>query len=342
MSMVRNILSVAVVFAVARAVRRAGSSKPETPSDIAGTAVKGETRSERWQKVVVEGLLIGLVVASFSLGGAAFIDNLRSERELAASERLGWQVTFASSNSFQETDLSDTDLSGLNLRAFDFSRADFSGSSLMRAAMVDSDLAGADLTGADLTGAVLDGVSLVGSDLDGANLEGASLSGSDLSGSDVSRAVAMPRLGDVPLCYDADTKWPEGYDPPMLDWRSCWSGYDDSTVDSGARDKPTLPSCEVDSSDQIALDSYRYASSDVLCDYYGYVQTKVPRDSFSLLFTGASICAALGSEDSEGALSAAFGVGVDTNHRRQVLFAATRLLCPEHSAQLPDLIAQVD
>ncbi len=67
-------------------------------------------------------------------------------------------------------------------------------------------------SGADLRGANLTGANLTGADLSGAYLSGADLREANLAGADLSEAF----LSDAHLRlarYNADTKWPEGFDP---------------------------------------------------------------------------------------------------------------------------------
>ena len=78
-------------------------------------------------------------------------------------------------------------LSNQSLRGVNLSAADMSG----------RDLIGADLTGANLSGAVLSGAQLDGANLRGTNLNNADLTNASLIGAE----------------YDANTRWPEGFNP---------------------------------------------------------------------------------------------------------------------------------
>jgi hypothetical protein len=78
---------------------------------------------------------------------------------------------------------------------------------LPQAGLVAANLQGASLIGASLIGASLHGASLmranlIGASLMRANLIGAELNGTNLEGADLEGAY-----------YDANTKWPEGFDP---------------------------------------------------------------------------------------------------------------------------------
>ncbi len=72
----------------------------------------------------------------------------------------------------------------------------------MRAKLPQAGLVAANLQGASLIGASLIGASLHGASLMRANLIGAELNGTNLEGADLEGAY-----------YDANTKWPEGFDP---------------------------------------------------------------------------------------------------------------------------------
>ncbi len=80
-----------------------------------------------------------------------------------------------------------------------------------------ADLNGANLNGANLSGAKLNGANLhdadlSAADLSGANLRGANLSDANLSGANLSGAkLRWANLHGA--TYNADTKWPEGFDP---------------------------------------------------------------------------------------------------------------------------------
>ena len=91
----------------------------------------------------------------------------------------------------------------------DLPEVNFSGSNLRRTAFLSADLTDADLTDTDLTDANLTGADLSGADLSGANLSGANFSEANLSGEDWSRRATL-----VNVCYDEETTWPSGYDPP--------------------------------------------------------------------------------------------------------------------------------
>ena len=84
--------------------------------------------------------------------------------------------------------------------------------------LVGADLRNINLSGADLTEANLSGADLSGADLRGADLREADLSDADLRGADLWGANLRGAR------YNADTTWPEGFDPVaagavlMHDW----------------------------------------------------------------------------------------------------------------------------
>jgi hypothetical protein len=92
---------------------------------------------------------------------------------------------------FQPADLREADLSGANLQG-----AHLWCARLHRAILRGADLRRADLK-AELTGADLRAALLQGADLTYADLRGANLAGADLTGA----------------CYNAQTRWPAGFDP---------------------------------------------------------------------------------------------------------------------------------
>jgi hypothetical protein len=79
----------------------------------------------------------------------------------------------------------------------DLSGAKLSGAVLHAAKLVKANLQGADLRNADLTNAALPG----------ANFHAAKLQGTILTGADLARAELKDAL------YDAQTRWPDGFDP---------------------------------------------------------------------------------------------------------------------------------
>lgn len=130
------------------------------------------------------------------------------------------------------------DLSGANLEVVDLTGASLDGANLTGAKMllailIEADLEGADLSGAHLpmarlTGALLGGTNFEGADLLGADLSatdlsdanltsanviGAIFSGADLSGANLTGTGVRPADLEQ-VCYDAETRWPEGMTPP--------------------------------------------------------------------------------------------------------------------------------
>jgi uncharacterized protein YjbI with pentapeptide repeats len=123
------------------------------------------------------------------------------------------------------------DLGGLDLRDADLSRSrtplatggkfwPFGFAEPYRKARRQVRVRGADLTGAkldrilgangDFREAELVGASLVDADLSGADFTMADLSGADLTGA----ALEGARL--LKTVHDSDTRWPEGFVPPVL------------------------------------------------------------------------------------------------------------------------------
>ena len=94
-------------------------------------------------------------------------------------------------------DLNGANLNGANLREANLNGANLNGANLSGAKLNGANLHDADLSAADLSGANLRGANLSDANLSGANLSGAKLRWANLHGA----------------TYNADTKWPEGFDP---------------------------------------------------------------------------------------------------------------------------------
>jgi hypothetical protein len=88
------------------------------------------------------------------------------------------------------------------------SNASLSGADLQHAAMRGADLHRADLHLADLAGA----------DLRGADMRGVNLRGADLRGTDL-RDARLYRADLSHVLYDAETRWPAGFEPGVPEVR---------------------------------------------------------------------------------------------------------------------------
>ena len=96
--------------------------------------------------------------------------------------------------------------------AWEISSKGASGRDLSGVDLTETNLSGADLTETNLSGADLSGSDLGGADLGYADLRGASVLGANLRMADLS----LTNLNLVDLYganYNAETKWPEGFDP---------------------------------------------------------------------------------------------------------------------------------
>ena len=316
------------------------ASPPDHPSSGAGEK-RADLTQRYWFRVLVEGVVIGGIVAAATVLAAARIDDKRSERELQASERLGWRVTLATADSFQDTDFSAADLSGFQLRARDFSRASFLASNLSTATLTGSDLVDANLENAVLTGATLSGATLLNATLTGATLEGANMTMADLSGVDLTRAESLPGLSDLDLCYDAATRWPAGNGPGRLDWTSCWDGFDDSTPPTGEHAKPVDTGCDFDDVLKTAFSKYPAVTEDQACAYLAYLGIKdSPGLDTDRAITGGFICQKVGDSDMQDAYTFARIIDEDPTalESKNVLLAAVTLLCPEYSSHVSELL----
>ena len=109
-------------------------------------------------------------------------------------------------------DLGSANLQGANLHGAQLIGARLVGSDLRRSLLVRADLCRARLEAADLTGARMSRASLAracfsGACLAGADLRRANLCGTDLRGADLRGADLRASF------YDAETRWPTGFDP---------------------------------------------------------------------------------------------------------------------------------
>ena len=105
------------------------------------------------------------------------------------------------------TDLPGASLHGADLPFADLTAANLRGANLYAADMTCAQLPMANLCEADLRQATLYGADLYGADLRNAALEGAWLGGADLCEANLAGSRLKHAL------YDADTRWPEGFDP---------------------------------------------------------------------------------------------------------------------------------
>ena len=106
-----------------------------------------------------------------------------------------------------EANLKQAQLARASLYRAKLIKANLSGSNLWHADLRNANLTGANLIGADLWYTNLRSAILINAKLQRANLVNADLNGADLSGADLFGAS----LHDAK--YDADTKWPDGFDP---------------------------------------------------------------------------------------------------------------------------------
>ncbi|MBL8103152.1 MAG: pentapeptide repeat-containing protein [Anaerolineales bacterium] len=122
---------------------------------------------------------------------------------------------------FHNSDLSGADLSFCDLREADFHNADLSGAVLESTNLRGADLHGAILKGAFLGNSILQKANLNNADLHGAvlvmaDLRKADLHGANLLGTDFSMAF-LNEASFKEAKYDQDTRWPEGFDPNVID-----------------------------------------------------------------------------------------------------------------------------
>jgi uncharacterized protein YjbI with pentapeptide repeats len=193
-----------------------------------------------WFRDVVMALIIGGLLAGGTVIGQKLVDDRRSEREVMlalSANRHDVQLEnlrFVRDRAFGEPegarrfadfDLAGQNMLGLPLAGSDFAVADLAGanlseSDLSRANFAEADMRGTDLARATLRGAyfgpgrIPDAASSKGADLTGADLTGADLTDADLGHANLDRAQ-LNRAVLTNVYYDADTKWPQGFTPPV-------------------------------------------------------------------------------------------------------------------------------
>ncbi|UZX04015.1 pentapeptide repeat-containing protein [Arthrobacter sp. CDRTa11] len=218
-------------------------------------------RTSSWRHDLVVGLVSGIVVAFGTLLVQLYFDDLRSDREAGQedlrSAREGRQnnLQFLRDRSstqpldrpFNGMDLAGQNLSGLELQNSDLINSDLSGADLQATSLQGSILSGADMSRTKLEAAGLERASLVttdlrsaqargsdltdavmwGADVSGANFVLAAMNGTDFRVSGIESAELINSDGES-VCYDENTKWPEGYQPPAMNRVKCaerWGYY---------------------------------------------------------------------------------------------------------------------
>ncbi len=139
------------------------------------------------------------------LTGANLIRALLNEADLTEAKLTGANLAGANliGATLVGTDFSGADLRSVVLSGAELLAADLAGANLSGAYLTGADLVEANLHKADLSGAELGGARLIEAELAGANLAGAFLAGADLTDADLSGTTS-----------NADTTWPEGFNPP--------------------------------------------------------------------------------------------------------------------------------
>lgn len=135
---------------------------------------------------------------------------------------------------FQNIDLEGMNISGLDLLASKFQDADLKGIKASRSSLTLSSLDGAQASEANLNLANMEAVDFRSADasgvdfsythleysefketkLQGARFDHANLDDVDLSQIDMSGVTGLETASFNNVCYDEDTRWPEGFRPP--------------------------------------------------------------------------------------------------------------------------------
>ena len=334
----RVVTTLAVAWLLVLRLRRPEHTLPAT-RDLKEPKARSRWHRSRW----VPELLVALFAGLLAVGVAAWLDQQRADREAAQSERLGWRVTLATGDAFQDSDLSDVNLSGIAITRKDLSRVSLRTATLRSTVLRETDLAAADLSGADMTSSVFTDVTLAGADLRRANLSNAMFQGADLSGVDLRSANSFTSATFSEVCYDYGTRWPAA--PPPLDWRSCWSGYSDEGSPDQGRSRPD-PECDVGDLQTFLpnyLNGFPAPDDRELCGYLGYLEGHgVGGSDSDKVFTGTYSCGQVGAVNTDVLVRISDPAKTEPDDLvagRTTLFAAAKFLCPEQStAILPALL----
>jgi uncharacterized protein YjbI with pentapeptide repeats len=164
---------------------------------------------------------VSLVGAHFSRADLTQAILMRADLSLA--DLRGAKLAEANLNyaTLRETNLITARLGWAKLVEADMTQSEMAGAVLMgtdlqRANLKDANLVKATLRGANFTGANLEGANLLGAHLEETVLTSVNLSYANLLWADLSSA----RLEDTRLtgvAYNAQTRWPEGFDPGSVD-----------------------------------------------------------------------------------------------------------------------------
>jgi hypothetical protein len=268
---------------------------------------------------------------------AGYLDDRRSERELAASERLGWRITLADGRSFPDIDLTNTDLSFFQLPGRDFTRANFNGARLESANLRDGNFQSAQLIGADLSNAILSGASFIDADLVDANMAGATLYDADLSGVDLNMTHGLDSAVIVKACYDSLTLWPVS--PPQLSWEGCRGEHSPDGVSGTDRGRVDeyFAACEADVDSLWPYFQHLEKWEDSACSYLSFLYAKgYPERMNDHAFSGGYVCTTL-EQGPQGRLTTSIE-GLSLHQTNTLALAAVEFLCPEHRDILGNIL----
>lgn len=286
-------------------------------------------------------IMTGLVTGMIAVAATAFLDDRRSERELARAERTEWRLVLLTTDDLQGADISGVNLSTLVIDGKDMRRSNLSNADVSGAVIRNSRLDGADLRRSRLLRTEVRESSLQDADLSGANLQGGTLNRVDLSSATMPASAGAADVKEV--CYSATTQW-QG-DPPKLDWQSCWPLTDDrDAADATDRVRPAAADCGYgDSGDFLYLyfDSVS-PSTEEACAFLGYAWARGYREGDdATAFRGNRLCEGYdpASRDSVNDAIAFAGIGLlEGDVARDVALGAVTWLCPEYRK---DFVAEV-
>lgn len=311
--------------------RTRGEPAPEGEAQVPRPVGRRRFRLSRLGSDILVGLITGLIAVSCT----AFLDDRRSERELARTERSEWRFTLLTVDDLRHADLSDADLSGLIVNQKDLRETRLAKGNLQRAVINSSRLDKADFANADLSGSSWRGSSLQKVDLTKAQVDDATFEQVDLSGSTLSRDfVARARVSKV--CYSATTAWLTP--PPDLDWQSCWNGS--STRTPAERARPAAITCGYgDASNPIAdyFGSLRL-TRERACAYLGYLDARgAPKGHDIYAIVGRDVCSRYdaGSDHSLAQVQdLTTELGTPDRLSADIVLGAVTWLCPQYKSDL--------
>lgn len=118
-------------------------------------------------------------------------------------------------------DLTFADLTGANMMMADLVGADLGNARLPDAVLITTNMRRAHMSFVNFAGANLFGADLTGANLLGAHFAGADLTGANVNGADLTGAEFLESANLTNICFNGETKWPWGFQPPRQSGLGC-------------------------------------------------------------------------------------------------------------------------